>query len=1189
MKFWTIFRFELAYQLGRPSTWLYVGAVLGLVALVINEIAEYATTVEAVLLTAPLTVAAVTGYASKFGFLLLAALAGDGARRDVQARLDPLLYTTSLRKLPYLGGRLAATFALGSLLLGPVVPLSLLLARFTPGVDSSLFGPLQPAAYGHAFLLLLLPNVFIATALFYSLALVTRRAMAAYAGALGLGALSTFSLEITTGNWQWAQLLDPSALLVVTAERLAVAPGLANTQGLALAGPLLANRALWVGISLLVAGAAYARFRLMPYLPTRSRRQRAGAPPPAERVRPRPADPPPRVQLQGWRAQLHQTRALAGRFAWELVTSPLGWAIPAIALYAVVLLPNLLQGPVSVPGFPTTARVAALLNNAALEITIVLFLSLLVGQVVWRERAARLQEMVDAAPVSTGVLVLSKYLAVALALGLLLLALLAAGLTVQLLGGVDQLEVGQYLRAWWGPRLLEYLLLAAVALAIHVLANQPYVGHLLVVLLYFYSLLPGLVGVEHPLLVFGFDPGLGSSVFYGAGPFLLPWALFRLYWTGWALLALVMAQGLWVRGRGTGRRGRVRRAWSGRAGRPLFGLALLLVAGPGAVIFYHTNGLNEYTPAAEKQARQAAYERRYGPYRAAPHPHLTGTRLRVELYPDQHRALVAGTYQLCNGSGHALDSLHVAVAAAVTTRAIRFSRPATAVRIDNRLGHHIYRLAQPLLPGDSLQMSFQVEFAPQGFTSQGVATAVMDNGTYFTNADWLPALGYQPGRELGGERPRRGQGLPPRPAAPSPRLASARLNRFGRERIRLDVTVGTAAGQLAVAPGSLRRSWRADGRQYFQYETDAPIRNLYPVYSARYAVRESRFGGTDLQVFYHPRHELNLARMEQSLHASLAYYTQHFSAYPLRQLKLVEYPDPGTGGISLPGTIGYSTNFAFLHPARDARGFDLPFAVVAHEVAHQWWAHQLINADVPGAGLITESLAWYSALNVVEQSKGPAHLRRLLDALRQTYLNPRARAGTPLLRAEDAFQAYRKGPLAMYALREYVGEENLNRALRALLLRFKAGEPPYATSLDFYAEVQRVTPDSLHYLLQDLLATNTFWELKTQQAQAAPTGDGAWLVTLNVRARKVRVDAAGTETEVAMNDLVEVGVFGQGSTEASPPLFLQTRRLKSGNNKLVIKVLSEPGEAGIDPRHLLIDTELADNSRRVTRAPISSP
>jgi hypothetical protein len=36
-------------------------------------------------------------------------------------------------------------------------------------------------------------------------------------------------------------------------------------------------------------------------------------------------------------------------------------------------------------------------------------------------------------------------------------------------------------------------------------------------------------------------------------------------------------------------------------------------------------------------------------------------------------------------------------------------------------------------------------------------------------------------------------------------------------------------------------------------------------------------------------------------------------------------------------------------------------------------------------------------------------------------------------------------------------------------------------------------------------------------------------------------------------------------------------------------VLSEPREAGIDPRHLLIDTELADNSRRVTRGLISPP
>ncbi|SFQ80850.1 ABC transporter permease/M1 family aminopeptidase [Hymenobacter arizonensis] len=1187
MKFWSIFRFEWAYQLRRPSTWLFFGVVLGLVALVINEIAEYAATVETVLLTAPLTVAELTGYATKFGWLLLAALVGDGALRDIQTRMDPLLYTTSLRKRTYLGGRVAGTFALGSLLLVVVVPLSLLLARYTPGVDADLFGPLQLSAYCRAILLLVLPNVFIATTLLYSLALVTRHPMAAYAGALLLGALSTFSLEITASSWQWAQLLDPSALKVVTAERMAVAPGQANTQVLELSGPLLANRTLWLGISLLLAGAAYARFRLMYYFPVRSWRRKPGAPAPAHRVQPRLVSVRPQVQTNGWRTHLYQTVALAGRYAWELIISKVSWAIPAIALYAVVLLPNMLQGPMSVPGFPTTMRVTALMNNAALEITVVLFITLVVGQLLWREREARLQEIADAAPVPTGVLVLSKYLAVGLVLVLLLLALLAAGIVVQAMGGgVDQVDLGPYCLTLLGARLLEYLLLAAVAFALHVLANQPYVGHLLVLLVYFYTLLPRLVGIEHPLLVFGFDPGFGSSVFYGTGPFLLPWVLFRLYWTGWALLALVAARQLWVRGQATGLKWRLRQARSGLGRKSLFGGALLLVAATGAVILYHTNVLNEYTTVASKQARQVAYEQRYGAYRTARQPHLTGTRLRVELYPDQRRATVEGIYQLRNSSGRIIDSLHVAVAPEVETSGIQFNRPATAVRTDDRLGHHIYRLAQPLQPGDSLQMSFKVLFAPHGFTSRGIATALIDNGTYFTNTDWLPAIGYQPGRELSDERGRRDQGLPPRSATASPHQASARLDRSGREQVRLAVTVGTTAGQIAVAPGSLRRAWQAGGRQYFHYVTDAPIRNMYPVYSARYAVRESRQGDTDIQVFYHPRNGLNLARMEQSLRASLAYYTQHFSAYPFRQLKLVEYPDPGTGGISLPGTIGYSTNFAMLHPARDDRGFDLSFAVVAHEVAHQWWAHQLINADVQGAGLITESLAWYSALNVVEQSKGPEHLRQLLDAMRQAYFSPRARAGTPLLLAEDAFQAYRKGPMAMYALREYVGEENVNRALRALLRRFKGGEPPYATSLDFYAEVRAVTPDSLHYLLRDLLATNTYWELQTKQARVAPTADGAWLVTLEVLARKVRVDPAGTETEVPMNDFVEIGVFGKASTKGLTSLVLQKRRIHSGKNQLVVRVTQEPEQAGIDPRHLLNDTEPANNSRRITHSPV---
>jgi hypothetical protein len=169
----------------------------------------------------------------------------------------------------------------------------------------------------------------------------------------------------------------------------------------------------------------------------------------------------------------------------------------------------------------------------------------------------------------------------------------------------------------------------------------------------------------------------------------------------------------------------------------------------------------------------------------------------------------------------------------------------------------------------------------------------------------------------------------------------------------------------------------------------------------------------------------------------------------------------------------------------------------------------------------------------------------------------------------------------MYALREYVGVESVNGALRNLLRTFKGGGPPFATSLDLYAQLRTVTPDSLHYLLEDLFATNTFWDLQTKAARTTPTGDGHWLVTMDVMARKVRVDSVGTETELPMHDLVEIGVFGQEGEVDQNALYLAKRRIHAGANRIVVKVARQPWEAGIDPRNLLIDTNPHDNLRPI--------
>ena len=160
----------------------------------------------------------------------------------------------------------------------------------------------------------------------------------------------------------------------------------------------------------------------------------------------------------------------------------------------------------------------------------------------------------------------------------------------------------------------------------------------------------------------------------------------------------------------------------------------------------------------------------------------------------------------------------------------------------------------------------------------------------------------------------------------------------------------------------------------------------------------------------------------------------------------------------------------------------------------------------------------------------------------------------------------------------------MNAALHGLLKKFDSGEPPFATSLDFYNEIKAVTPDSLHYLLIDLFATNTFWDLKTKVASCVPTVDGAWLVTMDIEAQKVRVDKAGMVTQVPMNELIEIGIFAAGKESIRNALYLKKQRIHSGVNRIVVKVSEQPAEAGIDPRNLLIDTELQDNVRQVKAA-----
>jgi hypothetical protein len=172
--------------------------------------------------------------------------------------------------------------------------------------------------------------------------------------------------------------------------------------------------------------------------------------------------------------------------------------------------------------------------------------------------------------------------------------------------------------------------------------------------------------------------------------------------------------------------------------------------------------------------------------------------------------------------------------------------------------------------------------------------------------------------------------------------------------------------------------------------------------------------------------------------------------------------------------------------------------------------------------------------------------------------------------------------IALYTLREYIGAERVNAALRSFFERHGSGTLPLPTTLDLYRELQAVTPEELRYLLVDLFEANTYWELAAKQVEAKQVAAGEWQVMLDVRARKVVVNEQGVETEVPMDDLVEIGVFTRAE-DGGPDRLLYQRmhRIRSGEQRIILTVPKEPSRAGIDPRNLLIDVKPDDNFKEI--------
>ncbi len=1188
----TIIRFELGRHFRAISTYIYF-AILALVAYLLMIAAAGAFPSASVIVggggkvmvNSPYTLSEFISLLSYFGLLIISAICGKTAFQDFEYQTHSFFFTAPISKRAYLGGRFVASILI-VLAIFSGIAVGLAVGTWMPFVDKARLDPNHLWPYVQPFLTTVIPNVLVTGALFFSLAALTRRILPVYMTSVILlvGYLIAISLSSKLEEKFVAALLDPFGQIAMGRVTEYWTISEKNTRLVILEGALLWNRVLWMAAAAAILAFTYVRFKFVFALEGRRAPQKEV--PESETAA---LSVPAVTRVFSTRAF---TRALLRltRLGFTETVKNVYFAVIVLAGVLFMIAASRNTGDIyGTPTYPVTYQMFELVGGSFGLFTLII-ITFYSGELVWRERDARTNELIDALPLPNWVLFLSKLMALSLVMVLLSGVVMFTCMSIQLAKGYTHLEPLLYIKVLFGLRLIDYLLLCALAITVHTLVDNKYMGHFVMVLYYLSNAFMGQLGLEHRLYRYGSTPGYTYSDMNRFGHFLGPVFWFDAYWAAFAVLLALLAHLFSVRGLATEWRSRVvlaRERFQSRQ-RWIAAAAAVACIALGGFIFYNTNILNVYRTQKTGEMLRVRYEKEYKKYRTEPQPRITAVKLQADVYPESRSARIRGHYDLANRTSQPVDTVLVRVPEEIAERHLQFTPPAKLQSDERALEVAVYRLQQPLPPGATGSLDFELAYAPHGFRNGEGPTSVVYNGTFF-NSNVLPHFGYEDGEELSDDNTRRKYSLAPKERMADLNDLAARRNTYisnDSDWIAFDATLSTAPDQIAIAPGELVRAWTQDGRNYFEYRTLKKILDFSSVLSARYQVMRDRWHDVDLGIYYHPGHEYDLDRMMKGMKAALDYCTANFSPYQNQTLRIVEFPRYASFAQSFPASIPYSEAIGFIARVDPTNEEDInyPFYVTAHEVAHQWWAHQVIGGNVQGSTLMSESLAQYTALMVMKHEVGAEQMRRFLKYEMDRYLIGRSverKKELPLERVENQpYIHYNKASVVFYALQDYAGEENVNRALHDYVQAVAYQDPPYTNAVELVERLRRIVPPQYAYIVDDMFESITLYENRALSATYRQTADGKYEVKLKVAAKKVKAAALGEEKEVPLADWIDIGVLDA----AGKALYLEKHRIEKPETEFTITVDHVPAKAGIDPWNKLVDRKPDDNVMNVTKS-----
>ncbi|MDN3476670.1 M1 family aminopeptidase [Pseudoalteromonas sp. APC 3355] len=1187
--FFNMLAFELRYFARQPSFYV-TSLIFFLMAFFISSSSKFPLGGANVHMNSPFSIMLLTVTFCTFAMFLVVNFVASSAIRNSESKMDELVFSKPVNPVPYQAGRFFGSY-LVVLIVFLSVPLGVFLGSqfglLVGWLDGELIGPNKLMYYAAPYLYLAVPSLLVLSAIFNSVAVYFKTMMSVYVAAVVIfiayqiagvyfDDLAFRNIVVYADPFGSGSLIDLTRYWTVNDK---------NTEVLTLTGDLLVNRILWVAISVALF---FGLGKLSNRIVTKKQKKQFKVSAFVQNKQAALINSAKNYKSAG----VSTKSQLIMRSIFELKQVIFSAPFMILAGVSIVTLMIPLFAPIGAYGttnWPLTQNMVNVISGIS-GLFLFVIIAFYSAELVWRERQSGMGDIVDSFPVHNSVFWVSKILALIAAISGLFLVGMILTITVQLFKGQFNLELGQYLFRIVYLSILPLIMLTVLAFFLQIISPNKYVGMGLFILYYIVQTVMGSYGFEHHMYHFSQSSSVPYSDINGYGHFLQGAHWYTLYWGALSLVLAIVGFALWHRGPSQTLRTRLSmlRYNMSLKGQAVAVISALVFVGAGYNIYNNTRVLNEFTTSDEFQDKQISYEQQFAQYKDLALPMVTDVDLTVDIYPKKRALSAVAKIKFTNTSKEPITRVLITS----PQHAKSWDVAMAGGKIVEKLPAFYsawFEFEQPLMPNEVREGQLSVTRDHTAFTDKDSDTQLVANGTFINNWELLPSFGYNRGLQVADKFERRKHDLPELERAhkleDSQYYTQSDLG-AANGFINFKATVTTDESQFAITPGYLQSESVKEGRRTFVYEMDAPILNFYAVLSAELESKKVEHNGVNVEVYYHKDHAWNVDRMIESVQDSIDYYTQAFGPYQHRQLRIIEFPKYRSFAQSFANTVPYSESMGFITDLRDESKVDYPYYVTAHEVAHQWWGHQVSAANVEGSAVISETLSQYSALMVLEKRFGAEKLRKFLKYELDRYLIGRtgeAFEEMPLYKTQgQLYLHYNKGSVVMMAIYDRLGEKRLNNALKAFLNEFQYQSTPYPTTLDLLSYLKQDATQAEQSFIDDQFKYITLYELEMKEVSVTDDvdGEGFYTVTLSVEATKQHADGQGEETEQPLDELIDIALFSDDPENLLAEDFViysKKHQIVSGNNTIELKVKEKPLFAGVDPYIKLVDKDSKNN------------